>query len=655
MSRNGNGVYTLPTPENPVVPGTTITTTWANTTLNNIADALTDSVAADGQTPMTGPLNMNNNKIENLATPTDNSDAATKEYVDNHVPPVDVTPAAVSDQFNTAHGYFSVPIGSTVQRPLSPSLGFIRGNTDTNLAEIFEAGKWVPLGSNEQFINIDYVVVAGGAGGANNGTGGGGAGGMLVSNATLSLTNSYGIIIGAGGASMTSGNNTIFQGITEATGGGAPGANGGSGGGGGGQGIAGQGYNGGNNVSGAGGGGGGAGQPGASATGSSSGGSGESNGGKGGDGLQVTITGSAVYHAGGGGGGKNVFAGPGGQGANGLGGGSTANRGGGGQGSVVNPGPGPDGQAGGSGVVYITYTGSPKYAGGTISTFGGRTIHTFNSSGTLSPLNEYEMDILVVGGGGSGGAGGGTGAYGGGGAGGVVYVTNFNNFVVGENYPIVVGAGGAYAPGAYESNSGNPSSAFGINALGGGGGTAKNGGSGGGANNGYGTGTVGQGNNGAGLSSGGAGGGGGGAGAAGSNQYGGGAGAGGIGLSFDITGTATYYGGGGGGGANADGDNFNGGGGGQGGGSSGANAYPGSDGRGGTAAANTGGGGGGGANVKDGSSSGQNGGGAGGSGVVILRYASPVQRGSGGTVTSYVDGSVTYWVHKFTSNGTYVA
>lgn len=267
----------------------------------------------------------------------------------------------------------------------------------------------------------------------------------------------------------------------------------------------------------------------------------------------------------------------------------------------------------------------------------------------------YTIDFLLVAGGGSGGYGGGTGAYGGGGAGGVIYTTGYGGITPGNSYTITVGSGGATATGAYESNNGANSTAFGQTAIGGGGGTAKSGGSGGGANNGYGSGTSGQGNNGAGLSSGGAGGGGGGAGAAGNNQYGGGAGAGGIGLSYDITGTGVFYAGGGGGGGNADGGNYAGGGGGSGGGSGGANAYPGGSGDGGAATANLGGGGGGGANVLDGSSSGHAYGGAGGSGVVIIRYASSTQRASGGTVTTYTSGPVTYWVHTFTSSGTFVA
>jgi hypothetical protein len=67
MSRNGSGVYNLPA-GNPVVTGTTIDSAWANTTMTNIADALTQSVASDGQTPMSGALNMATNNINNVGT-----------------------------------------------------------------------------------------------------------------------------------------------------------------------------------------------------------------------------------------------------------------------------------------------------------------------------------------------------------------------------------------------------------------------------------------------------------------------------------------------------------------------------------------------------------------------------------------------------------
>jgi hypothetical protein len=74
MSRNGSGTYSLPA-GNPVVTGTTISSSWANTTLSDIASALTGSVASDGQTPMTGNLQMGSNKITGLAVATATGDA----------------------------------------------------------------------------------------------------------------------------------------------------------------------------------------------------------------------------------------------------------------------------------------------------------------------------------------------------------------------------------------------------------------------------------------------------------------------------------------------------------------------------------------------------------------------------------------------------
>jgi len=65
MARNGSGTYTLPA-GNPVVTNTVITSNWANTTLTDIANTLTGSVASDGQTTMSGNLNMGNNEITNV-------------------------------------------------------------------------------------------------------------------------------------------------------------------------------------------------------------------------------------------------------------------------------------------------------------------------------------------------------------------------------------------------------------------------------------------------------------------------------------------------------------------------------------------------------------------------------------------------------------
>lgn len=67
MSRDGSGNYILPA-GNPVVTGTTISSTVQNNTLADIASALTQSVSKDGQTAMTGSLNMGSNALNSVST-----------------------------------------------------------------------------------------------------------------------------------------------------------------------------------------------------------------------------------------------------------------------------------------------------------------------------------------------------------------------------------------------------------------------------------------------------------------------------------------------------------------------------------------------------------------------------------------------------------
>lgn len=61
MARNGSGTFSLVS-GNPVTTGSTISSTWANNTLSDIATALTGSIAADGQTPVTANLPMSTYK-----------------------------------------------------------------------------------------------------------------------------------------------------------------------------------------------------------------------------------------------------------------------------------------------------------------------------------------------------------------------------------------------------------------------------------------------------------------------------------------------------------------------------------------------------------------------------------------------------------------
>jgi len=271
---------------------------------------------------------------------------------------------------------------------------------------------------------IEYLVVAGGGGGGGYllANGGGGAGGYRTASANIG-SGSFAVTVGAGGSGATpytslsiAGSNSSFNGLTS-TGGGyggmqdftlcgsnRPPSTGGSGGGGnyqnqfnGAAGTAGQG-----NAGGAGyvealcccrahyGGGGGGG--------ASTAGSGlnatRSQGGAG------STWSNGVAYAGGGGGGqfRTSNSGPfspalGGTGGGGNGGyssssparngvsGTTNTGGGGGGGSYNAP---SNGGSGGSGIVIIRYAGSQVATGGTVTSAGGYTYHTFTSSGTFT-------------------------------------------------------------------------------------------------------------------------------------------------------------------------------------------------------------------------------------------------------------------------------
>ena len=150
MSRNGSGVYSLPA-GNPVVTGTTIASTWANTTMTDLAAALTDSVAADGQTPMTGNLDLNTHKIVNLVAGTASGDAI--EFAQFK------TPTFTGNVTMSSTGFALIPAGTTAERPASPANGQIRYNTTTSQFEGYQGGAWGQLGGGATGAGGDEVFV----------------------------------------------------------------------------------------------------------------------------------------------------------------------------------------------------------------------------------------------------------------------------------------------------------------------------------------------------------------------------------------------------------------------------------------------------------------------------------------------------------------
>ncbi len=56
MARNSSGNYALPSPQNPVITKSVITTDWANTTLQDIANEVTQSLDRNGKGDMLAPV-----------------------------------------------------------------------------------------------------------------------------------------------------------------------------------------------------------------------------------------------------------------------------------------------------------------------------------------------------------------------------------------------------------------------------------------------------------------------------------------------------------------------------------------------------------------------------------------------------------------------
>lgn len=95
---------------------------------------------------------------------------------------------------------------------------------------------------------------------------------------------------------------------------------------------------------------------------------------------------------------------------------------------------------------------------------GAYRYHIFTGPGTFTVTGGGDVEVVVVGGGGGGGPGGDSGGAGGGG-GGLVYGEAVPVSVT--SYPITIGGGGGNATG------GGNSTAFGFNAIGGGGGSGR--------------------------------------------------------------------------------------------------------------------------------------------------------------------------------------
>jgi hypothetical protein len=178
MSRNGSGVYSL-VAGNPVTSGTAISSTWANNTLTDIANALTGSLASDGQTSLTGNLNFGTNKASNMADPTLAQDAVTLNYLTtqdvgfggNITAPTQTTGNNTTRVSTTA--FVKTAIDTAIQL-LYPVGSIYTSTVNTNPNTLFGFGTWTAFGSGK--------VLIGDGGGFSAGATGGSADAIVVSH-----------------------------------------------------------------------------------------------------------------------------------------------------------------------------------------------------------------------------------------------------------------------------------------------------------------------------------------------------------------------------------------------------------------------------------------------------------------------------------------
>ena len=437
---------------------------------------------------------------------------------------VNGTSKTVKGQYNISTGHINssmlpleaqsdIPLASTatttvtIKYPYNTKLPILPNEIgiDQYMVFTYTSDTVANSGQTQYTINIptggiicDILIVGGGGGGGNaihnssHEPGGGGAGGVVyMVNKSLS-DGTYKINVGNGGAGNTNGNNSTITdnnnntltfdnillvgkgGGKGATGNQTVGSDGGSGGGGGHDrangGTATQGNTfwngttyiaGGNNGA----------RPGGGSSGGGGGGAGEAGdadgGGCGGDGVQVSISGTNTFYAGGGnafyntstirsdGGGGTLN----GTGSQQNGGSALPNTGSGGSGAYTTS-SSTTGGSGGSGIVIIKCTKTQHAINSTPSVISqtvtrgiigttDRTIsftYTSDSAGltgqtlyTFTPVQNIICDILVV------GAGGGGGRFGGGGGGGAVLLGVNFKLNAGSTVSIKVGNGGTGA------------------------------------------------------------------------------------------------------------------------------------------------------------------------------------------------------------------
>jgi len=159
LSYNGSGVFQINTAGQPVVTGTTITSTAFNALTADLASGLTTCITKDGQTTPTANIPMGNFKITGLGQGT-----AAGQAVAYPAPSASVIGTTTND--SAATGYLGEIVTSTVAQASGISL--VSGTAKTVTSISLTAGDWDVFGMLGTFASVAITQANGGISATNN-------------------------------------------------------------------------------------------------------------------------------------------------------------------------------------------------------------------------------------------------------------------------------------------------------------------------------------------------------------------------------------------------------------------------------------------------------------------------------------------------------
>ena len=216
MPRNGSGGYLLPSPF-PFQQNTTASATDVDTVLTDLQNAMASSVSKDGQTPMTGALQMNGQRVTGVAPAISPTDALTYGALQaNESTSLGETLAmgVMSGMAYTADVTIESSNGTTIANQGTLALTAAGGFRVNGSTVPIISGSFTSLSGTGTYTvpaNTFLLYIEAGAGGGSGGSGPsaanaggpGGAGAIVRGFVPVQPGQTYAYSVGAGGAAAS--------------------------------------------------------------------------------------------------------------------------------------------------------------------------------------------------------------------------------------------------------------------------------------------------------------------------------------------------------------------------------------------------------------------------------------------------------------------